>query len=118
MQGSSMPSLVQRTKIHALASVAACGVLFAMASSAAARNYERCAANGDHCVRIHCDNDGNGDMCWRQSTYFRTAYYHHDGTWACDGDTCHYVYRGLQWRPRHWDDMHITPDNYGATGHN
>jgi hypothetical protein len=38
--------------------------LLAVSSVALAHTYERCDADGDHCVRISCDNDG--DRCWRE----------------------------------------------------
>lgn len=73
------------------------------ASPADARTFERCDRDGDHCVRVHCDSDG--DDCWQQSIYYRQTYYHHRGRWECDGDrdSCHYVYSGYEWNPRHWD---------------
>jgi hypothetical protein len=54
--------------------------------------YERCDADGDHCVRVTCDNDG--DRCWRQSEYSRNTIYSSPGRWVCDsdGDRCHYEY--------------------------
>lgn len=102
-------------KIHALAALVSCGVLIAMASPASARNYERCDADGEHCVRIHCNSDG--DVCWRQSHYYSTAYYRHEGTWKCDGDSCHFVYNGSRWHPRHWEDLRITPDHINDDMH-
>lgn len=68
-----------------------------------ARTFERCDADGDHCVRIKCDRDG--DRCWKESEYSRNRIYEHPGRWVCDadGDRCHYEYRGHRWHPRHWD---------------
>ena len=70
---------------------------------ALARTYERCDADGDHCVRIKCDRDG--DRCWKESEYARNRLYEHPGRWVCDADhdRCHYEYRGHKWSPRHWD---------------
>jgi len=75
-----------------------------LATPAMARTYERCDADGDHCVRVTCDSDG--DRCWKQSEYFRNNTYEHEGRWVCDhdGDRCHYVYKGHKWNPRHWED--------------
>jgi hypothetical protein len=44
---------------------------------AVARTYERCDADGDHCVRIKCDHDG--DRCWKESNYTRREYYSRPG---------------------------------------
>lgn len=59
---------------------------------AVASTYERCDADGDHCVRISCDRDG--DECWRKSEYYTKDIYRHEGRWVCDsdGDQCHYQY--------------------------
>lgn len=72
--------------------------------TAFARTYERCDADGDHCVRVKCDRDG--DRCWRESVYGRNRIYNHPGRWVCDadGDRCHYEYRGHKWHPHHWED--------------
>ena len=71
--------------------------------TAVARTYERCDADGDHCVRIKCDRDG--DRCWKESEYRRNRIYEHPGRWVCDadGDRCHYEYSGHKWNPLHWD---------------
>ncbi len=73
---------------------------------AAAHTYERCDADGDHCVRIKCDRDG--DRCWKESNYARREYYSRPGRWVCDadGDRCHYEYTGHKWNPLHWEDEH------------
>ena len=64
-----------------------------------AHTYERCDADGDHCVRVTCDSDG--DRCWRQSEYFKSEIYTRPGRWVCDsdGDRCHYEYTGRKWNP-------------------
>lgn len=64
--------------------------------------YERCDADGDHCVRVTCDHDG--DKCWSQSEYSRNNIYSRPGRWVCDsdGDRCHYEYNGKKWNP-HWE---------------
>jgi len=69
---------------------------------ALAHTYERCDADGDHCVRVTCDNDG--DRCWRQSEYSKNNIYSRPGRWVCDsdGDRCHYEYTGKKWNP-HWE---------------
>ena len=76
-----------------------------VATPAVARTYERCDADGDHCVRVTCDRDG--DNCWRQSEYYKNKIYRHRGRWVCDseGDRCHYEYTGRKWNP-HWDEEH------------
>lgn len=84
-------------------------VLFAVAlpalfsGVAVAHTYERCDADGDHCVRITCDHDG--DRCWHDSEYSKNGMYRHKGRWECDsdGDRCHYVYEGRRWEPHHWE---------------
>ncbi len=70
---------------------------------AMARTYERCDADGDHCVRVKCDHDG--DRCWKESEYVNRKEYVHPGRWVCDhdGDRCHYVYKDREWNPKHWD---------------
>jgi hypothetical protein len=67
-------------------------ILSAVSTLALARTYERCDADGDHCVRVTCDNDG--DRCWRESEYSKNDMYSRPGTWVCDsdGDRCHYEY--------------------------
>jgi hypothetical protein len=74
-----------------------------LSTPAVAHTYERCDADGDHCVRVKCDRDG--DKCWKESAYARKEVYHHPGRWVCDadGDRCHYAYTGRNWNPRHWD---------------
>jgi hypothetical protein len=74
-----------------------------VSTPAVAHTYERCDADGDHCVRIKCDRDG--DECWKQSEYHRNKFYNRSGHWVCDrdGDRCHYLYNGREWNPRHWD---------------
>ena len=80
--------------------------LSAVSSIALAHTYERCDADGDHCVRISCDNDG--DRCWRESEYSKTPIYSGRGRWVCDsdGDRCHYEYadRGEHHRKHHDDE--------------
>jgi hypothetical protein len=63
--------------------------LSAISSIALAHTYERCDADGDHCVRVKCDHDG--DRCWRESEY---TMYSGSGRWVCDadGDRCHFEY--------------------------
>jgi len=75
-----------------------------LATPAMARTFERCDADGDHCVRVKCDHDG--DRCWKESEYFKNNIYEHPGRWVCDhdGDRCHYEYKGHKWNPRHWED--------------
>ena len=77
----------------------------------AARDFERYDADGDHCVRIKCDRDG--DRCWQESKYAEREYYHRPGRWVCDedGDRCHYVYTGRAWRPQHWEEEHERRDD-------
>ena len=59
---------------------------------ALAHTYERCDADGDHCMRVTCDHDG--DRCWRESEYSKNTIYSRPGRWVCDsdGDRCHYEY--------------------------
>ena len=86
----------------ALLATAACLALPMIAATpAAASTYERCDADGAHCVRISCDRDG--DECWRRSEYYSNEMYRHEGRWVCDsdGDECRYQYNG---RERHEDD--------------
>lgn len=77
-----------------------------LSTPAVARTYERCDADGDHCVRIKCDYDG--DRCWKESEYARKEHYRRPGRWVCnsDGDRCHYEYTGRRWNPVHWEDEH------------
>jgi hypothetical protein len=77
-----------------------------LSNPAVAHTYERCDADGDHCVRVKCDHDG--DRCWSESNYGRKEYYNRPGRWVCDsdGDRCHYEYTGHRWNPRHWEDEH------------
>jgi hypothetical protein len=74
-----------------------------VSTPAVAHTYERYDTDGDHNVRIECDRDG--DECWKQSEYHRNTVYNRSGQWVCDsdGDRCHYVYNGREWKPRHWD---------------
>jgi hypothetical protein len=76
--------------------------LSALSTIALGHTYERCDADGDHCVRITCDHDG--DKCWSQSEHSKKAIYSHPGRWVCDsdGDRCHYEYTGGKWNP-HWE---------------
>ena len=76
--------------------------LSAVSTMALAHTYERCDADGDHCVRVTCDNDG--DRCWRQSEYSKNNIYSRPGRWVCDsdGDRCHYEYTDRKWDP-HWE---------------
>ena len=81
--------------------------LSAVASLAFAHTYERCDADGDHCVRVKCDNDG--DRCWRESEYGRNKMYSGTGRWVCDadGDRCHFEYNhreGERHREHHDED--------------
>jgi hypothetical protein len=88
---------------HLLMATAGFIVLCAISTVAFAHHtYERCDADGDHCVRITCDNDG--DRCWRQSEYSKNEIYRRPGRWVCDadGDRCHYEYTGKTWNP-HWE---------------
>ena len=66
--------------------------LSGISSMALAHTYERCDADGDHCVRVSCDNDG--DRCWRESEYSKDKTYGGSGRWVCDsdGDRCHFEY--------------------------
>jgi hypothetical protein len=76
--------------------------LSALSAVALGHTYERCDADGDHCVRVTCDHDG--DRCWSQSEYSKKEFYSHPGRWVCDsdGDRCHYEYTGRKWNP-HWE---------------
>ena len=94
--------MLRSTKAAFLAA-AVCLVLPAFfATTAAARTFERCDADGDHCVRVTCDRDG--DECWKRSEHYKKDMYRHEGRWVCDsdGDRCHYEYTGRKWNP-HWD---------------
>jgi hypothetical protein len=51
--------------------------LSALSTVALGHTYERCDADGDHCVRVTCDHDG--DRCWGQSEYSKRAIYTHPG---------------------------------------
>jgi hypothetical protein len=88
----------------------------AASTMAFAHSYERCDADGDHCVRITCDHDG--DRCWRESEYSKRDMYNRPGRWVCDadGDRCHYEYAGRPWHP-HWEhrehDDDRDQDRYG-----
>ena len=76
--------------------------LAAASSAALAHTYERCDADGDHCVRVKCDADG--DKCWEKSEYSKSTIYVRPGRWVCDsdGDRCHFEYKDRKWNP-HWD---------------
>ena len=78
--------------------------LSAISSLALAHTYERCDADGDHCVRVKCDHDG--DRCWQESEYSRNTMYSGPGRWVCDsdGDRCHFEYTGRKEHPHHHDD--------------
>lgn len=77
-----------------------------LSNPAVAHTYERCDADGDHCVRVKCDHDG--DKCWKESDYAHKEYYNRPGRWVCDsdGDRCHYEYKDHKWNPQHWEDEH------------
>jgi hypothetical protein len=86
---------------------AAVVALSAVSSMALAHTYERCDADGDHCVRVSCDHDG--DKCWRESEYSKNTIYGGSGRWVCDsdGDRCHYEYadrKGNHHREHHDED--------------
>ena len=88
---------------HALMATAGFVALSAVSTTMAlAHTYERCDADGDHCVRITCDNDG--DRCWRQSEHSKNDVYNRPGRWICDsdGDRCHFEYTNTKWNP-HWE---------------
>ena len=91
--------------------IAAAGFIALSTASTMAlgHTYERCDADGDHCVRVTCDHDG--DRCWKQSEYSKSDRYNRPGRWVCDseGDRCHYVYSGGKWNP-HWDHEHHDDD--------
>jgi hypothetical protein len=76
--------------------------LSALSTIALGHTYERCDADGDHCVRVTCDHDG--DHCWSQSEHSKKPIYSHPGRWVCDsdGDRCHFEYTGRKWNP-HWE---------------
>jgi hypothetical protein len=80
----------------------------AVSSMALAHTYERCDADGDHCVRVKCDNDG--DRCWQKSEYSKNTIYSHPGRWVCDsdGDRCHFEYTNTKGNPHrdHHDEDH------------
>ena len=80
--------------------------LSAISSMALAHTYERCDADGDHCVRVSCDHDG--DRCWRESEYSSNTIYSSPGRWVCDsdGDRCHFEYtrRKGEQREHHDED--------------
>ena len=95
--------MFQRTK-GTLAAKAGVIALAAVSSVAFAHTYERCDADGDHCVRVKCDHDG--DRCWRESEYSKNTMYGGEGRWVCDsdGDRCHYEYAGRKHHREHHDD--------------
>ncbi len=80
--------------------------LSAVSSMAFAHTYERCDADGDHCVQVKCDNDG--DKCWSKSEYRKNTIYSHPGRWVCDsdGDRCRFRYGDSKAAPHreHHDD--------------
>ena len=63
--------------------------LLALAAPASAHTFVRC--DGDRCVRVHCDWDG--DDCWREPVYYRPPA-DEGRRWVCDedGDDCRWVY--------------------------
>ena len=79
--------------------------LSAISSMALAHSYERCDADGDHCVRVSCDHDG--DRCWRESEYSRNTIYSGPGRWVCDsdGDRCHFEYTRRKGEHREHHDV-------------
>ena len=87
---------------RSLTLVAGVIALSSVSSIAIAHTYERCDADGDHCVRVTCDHDG--DKCWRESEYSKNAIYSRPGRWVCDsdGDRCHFEYADRKWNP-HWE---------------
>lgn len=93
-----------------LLSTAGAVALSSVSTIVAAHSYERCDADGDHCVRVQCDQDG--DRCWRESQYGKNTMYDRPGRWVCDadGDRCHYEYTGRPWNP-HWE--HHDDDDRG-----
>ncbi len=78
-------------KAAVLAGIAGLAVI-GTSSTADARSYLRCDPWGHHCVRVHCDWDG--DRCWRQSRYNDWHLYRGRGHWVCNrhGDSCRWVY--------------------------
>jgi hypothetical protein len=78
--------------------------LSAISSMALAHTYERCDADGDHCVRVKCDHDG--DRCWRESESYNNATYSGSGRWVCDadGDRCRFEYADRKEHKHHHDD--------------
>lgn len=85
-----MKGILKAAVLAGIAGLAALGT----STSADARTYVRCDPWGNHCVRVHCDWDG--DRCWRQSHYYGWRYYQGRGHWVCDrfGDHCRWVYYG------------------------
>jgi hypothetical protein len=94
--------MLHRTKYLLIATAGFLTLSSVSTMTFAAHTYERCDADGDHCVRVTCDSDG--DRCWRQSEYSRNEIYTRPGRWVCDsdGDRCHYEYTGRKWNP-HWE---------------
>ena len=83
-----------RIKTFLLGTAACLTLPVVFSSTAVANTYERCDADGGHCVRVTCDRDG--DECWRRSEYYNNEMYRHEGQWVCDsgGNRCHYQYSG------------------------
>lgn len=99
--------MFHRAKGKFAAKAGALVLLSAMSSLAFAHTYERCDADGDHCVRVKCDHDG--DRCWRESEYSKNQMYSGEGRWVCDsdGDRCHFEYADRDRKHReHHDDDH------------
>ncbi len=96
MSNRSVPALLGAT-------ILCLGWTAFLSTPAVARTFERCDADGDHCVRIKCDHDG--DRCWKESEYVSKEIYRRPGRWVCDEDhdRCHYEYTGHKWNPRHWE---------------
>jgi len=97
--------MFQRTK-GILTAKAGLIALSAVSSIALAHTYQRCDADGDHCVTVTCDNDG--DRCWRESEYSKNTIYGGAGRWTCDadGDRCRFEYdrKGKHHREHHDED--------------
>lgn len=96
--------MFHRTKGIFTAKAGLMAALWAVSSMALAHTYERCDADGDHCVRIKCDHDG--DRCWRESEYSKSTIYGGAGRWVCDsdGDRCHFEYAEKGRHHEHHDE--------------